>query len=257
MPVLVGTSGWQYRHWRERFYPPRLPPAAWLEYYAERFATVEINNTFYNLPRPHVFEAWAQRTPDDFVFVVKASRYLTHVKRLREPRESVDRLMEGASRLGAKLGAVLIQLPPSLEVRLDALEETLGAFPASVRLALEPRHRSWLTDEVRHCLERRGAALSLVDRLNRRGPIWRTSDWTYLRLHEGRARPRPCYGEAALASWAARLASGWTADEDAYVFFNNDPAGCAVRDAAIFARTGAAAALRPTRTPDPASVRVG
>lgn len=257
MPVLVGTSGWQYRHWRERFYPGTLAQGEWLEFYAERFATVEINNTFYNLPRPDVFERWARRTPDDFLFVVKASRYLTHIKKLREPREPVERLMEGASRLGPKLGAVLLQLPPSLRIDVPALEDTLTAFPAGVRIALEPRHASWFDDEVRALLERHGAALSLVDRRNRRSPLWRTADWTYLRLHEGRAAPRPCYGRAALTTWARRLADGWEAGADCYVFFNNDPAACAVRDAIVFARQADRLSLSPTRVPAARSVSVG
>lgn len=257
MPVLVGTSGWQYRHWRERFYPRDVAQGRWLEFYAERFATVEINNTFYNLPEPDVFSRWAERTPDDFVFVVKASRYLTHIRRLREPREPVERLMEGASRLGSKLGAVLVQTPPSMQLDVERLDETLGCFPAGVRVAFEPRHPSWFADEVRDVLERHGAAFSLVDRRNRRWPLWRTADWTYLRFHEGLASPRPCYGGQALDTWAGRIADGWSAAEDAYVFFNNDPAGCAIRDAIVFARLAGKRGLDPTRVPDLDSIRVG
>ena len=163
MPVLVGTSGWQYRDWRGRLYPQRLAQGRWLEHYAERFATVESNNAFYRLPEPGTFAAWADRTPPDFVMAVKASRFLTHVKRLRDPEEPVGRLMDHARHLGAKLGPVLLQLPPTLRADPGALERTLRAFPAGVRVAVEPRHDSWWTDEVRDLLGALGAALCLAD----------------------------------------------------------------------------------------------
>ena len=136
MPVLVGTSGWQYRDWRGRFYPQGLAQARWLEHYAERFATVESNNAFYRLPEPATFAAWAERTPPGFVMAVKASRYLTHIKRLRDPEEPVGRLMERARHLGAKLGPVLLQLPPTLRADPATLDRTLRAFPAGTRVAV-------------------------------------------------------------------------------------------------------------------------
>ena len=246
MPVLVGTSGWQYRDWRGRFYPQGLAQARWLEHYAERFATVESNNAFYQLPEAGTFAAWAERTPPGFVMAVKASRYLTHIKRLRDPEEPVGRLMERARHLGAKLGPVLLQLPP-----------TLRAFPAGTRVAVEPRHDSWWTDEVRDLLGERGAALCLADSPHRYTPVWRTADWTYLRLHEGAASPRPCYDRQALAAWAGRLAELMGPDADAYVYFNNDPGGCAVRDAVWFASEAAAAGLSPTRVPGLGETPVG
>jgi uncharacterized protein YecE (DUF72 family) len=257
MPVLIGTSGWQYGHWRGRFYPQRLAQARWLEHYAERFATVESNNAFYRLPEAGTFAAWAARTPPDFVMAVKASRYLTHIRRLREPEEPVDRLLDRARHLGGKLGPVLLQLPPNLQADPAALDRTLRAFPAGVRVAFEPRHESWFSDEVRGLLAEHGAALCLADSPRRRTPLWRTAEWTYLRLHEGRASPRPCYGRQALAGWAGRLADLVGPDADAYVYFNNDPAGCAVRDARVFARAAARAGLRPTRVPAAGEVRVG
>jgi uncharacterized protein YecE (DUF72 family) len=260
VPVLVGTSGWQYRHWRGRFYPEGLGQARWLEHYAGRFATVESNNAFYRLPEASTFEAWAARTPADFVMAVKASRYLTHIRRLREPEEPVDRLLDRARHLGGKLGPVLLQLPPNLQADPEALDRTLRAFPAGVRVAVEPRHGSWFSDEVRDLLTEHGAALCLADSAGvprRRSPLWRTAGWTYLRLHQGTATPRPCYGRQALATWAGRLAELVGPDADAYVYFNNDPAGCAVRDAGVFARAAARAGLRPTRVPAAAEVRVG
>jgi uncharacterized protein YecE (DUF72 family) len=257
MPVLIGTSGWQYRHWRGRFYPPGLAQRAWLEYYAARFATVESNNAFYRLPEPHTFEDWAARTPDDFVFAVKASRFLTHLRRLRDPEEPVQRLLDRARHLGPKLGPVLLQLPPNLAADPAALDRTLACFPAGVRVAVEPRHPSWFSDEVRELLAGRGAALCLADSPRWRTPLWRTADWTYLRFHQGRASPPPCYGRPALASWARRLADGWGRQATAYAFFNNDPQGCAVRDARWFALATAKAGLDPTRVPEAREVRVG
>jgi uncharacterized protein YecE (DUF72 family) len=257
VPILLGTSGWQYRHWRETFYPKGVPQAAWLEFYAERFATVESNNAFYRLPERKTFEAWRRRTPDDFVMAVKASRYLTHIKRLRDPQESVDLLMERAAGLGDKLGPVLVQLPPSFAIDIDRLRETLAAFPSGVRVAVEFRHRSWYVDAVREVLEAAGAALCLADRRGSLTPLWRTTDWTYLRFHEGRADPSPCYGRDALARWVDRLLSTWEPAEDIYVYFNNDPRACALRDARWFARASERSGLSSTRIPAARDVRLG
>jgi uncharacterized protein YecE (DUF72 family) len=241
--LRIGTSGWQYRDWRGRFYPDDVPAKRWLEFYASRFGTVEVNNTFYRLPGRDTFADWAARVPDDFEFAIKASRYLTHYKRLREPEEPVDRLLRHAEPLGKRLAVVLLQLPPDLRVAPDDLDRTLRAFRDRVRVAVEPRHPSWWTDEVRAVLERHSAALCLADRGSRPiTPLWRTADWTYLRFHSGRARPAPCYGIAALKSWVARLTDLFGPDLEGYVYFNNDTGGCAVRDAATFTRL----ALHPT-----------
>jgi uncharacterized protein YecE (DUF72 family) len=257
MPVLIGTSGWQYAHWRGRLYPPGLPTRRWLEHYAERFAAVEVNATFYRLPRPATVEDWARRTPPDFVLVAKASRYLTHVRRLREPAEPVRRLTGVLEPLGDRLGAVLLQLPPDMRRDVDALDGALRRFPAGVRIAVEPRHPSWFDDATRGLLERRGAALCMADRPGWRPPAWRTASWGYLRLHEGRAAPRPCYGRAALSSWAARLAERFGPDDDVFVFMNNDTEGCAPRDARVLAGRLRAEGLRPTRVPGRGETPVG
>ncbi len=247
--VWIGTSGWQYRDWRGRLYPRGLPVGRWLERYAAAFATVESNNAFYRLPERHVFEAWRDRTPDDFVMTVKVSRYLTHIRRLRDPVEPVGRFVDRVEGLGPKLGPVLLQLPPQLRRDDERLARVLDEFPASFRVAVEFRHASWFAEDVRALLTERGAALCLADRRGPLTPVWRTADWTYLRFHEGRATPLPCYGRTALTSWAARLAGGWGPDEDCWVYFNNDPRGCAPRDAARFAGAIRRAGLRPTRVP--------
>jgi uncharacterized protein YecE (DUF72 family) len=254
VPVLVGTSGWHYQHWKSCFYPPRLPASRWLEHYAGRFGTVEINNAFYRLPEAATFGMWARTLPDDFVVAVKMSRYLTHVKRLRDPTEPVGRFMERARELGPKLGPVLLQLPPNLRIDLAALDQVLAAFPPPVRIATELRHPSWFVPETRQLLESRRAALCVANTsggLGFNSPVWRTADWGYVRFHAGRARPAGCYGPTALRTWAGRLAEIWPDRSDLFVYFNNDGHGCAPRDARRFALAVSRAGLTPTRVPGP------
>jgi uncharacterized protein YecE (DUF72 family) len=232
MTVLVGTSGWQYADWRGVLYPPGLAQRRWLERYAEDFPTVESNAAFYRLPSRETFEAWRDRTPEGFVMAVKASRYLTHVRRLRDPAEPVARLLDAAAGLGGKLGPVLLQLPPTMQADLGLLAGCLACFPEEVRVAVEPRHPSWWTADLRAVLAEHGAALCWADRRGRPvTPLWRTTEWVYLRLHEGAARPWPEYGDAALRTWVRRICEAGT---DAYVYFNNDPGGAAIRNAHRF-----------------------
>ena len=157
MRLHVGTSGWQYDWWRDAFYPKATPKRRWLGHYACRFATVEVNNAFYRLPERTTFERWAAGTPDDFTFALKASRFLTHVKRLADPAEPVARMLDRARGLGQKLGPVLLQLPPQLAIALDRLDDALAQFPADQRVAVEFRHPSWFVDECRAVLEDRRA----------------------------------------------------------------------------------------------------
>jgi uncharacterized protein YecE (DUF72 family) len=237
MPVRVGTSGWSYQDWRGPFYPDDLPQRLWLEHYATRFSTVELNNAFYRLPARDTFAGWKEKLPDGFVVAVKASRYLTHIKRLRDPAEPVNRLVEHASGLGEWLGPFLLQLPPTLQADSGLLDDCLARFPAGTRVAVEPRHESWWedSDAVRPVLERHDAALCWADRLSRPvAPLWRTASWGYLRFHEGRANPWPRYGRAALASWVERVLEAYDDGCDVYAYFNNDPGCAAVTDADRF-----------------------
>jgi uncharacterized protein YecE (DUF72 family) len=249
--MLIGTSGWQYRDWGGgRFYPDGLAQRAWLEHFADRFATVEVNNAFYRLPERATFEAWRARTPDDFCVAVKMSRYLTHIKRLADPDEPVARFLDRAAGLGDRLGPVLLQLPPTLRADTDALDRTLRLFPRDVRVAVEPRHPTWWTDEIRNTLDRYGAALCWADRRSRPiTPLWRTADFAYLRMHEGRATPRPRYGRTALASWVDRLADAYPDDVPMYVYFNNDPGGAAIADATAMAQIASRRGIKTSRTP--------
>ncbi|MGW4633532.1 DUF72 domain-containing protein [Nocardia sp. NPDC004415] len=251
MVMRVGTSGWQYRDWRGVLYPPDVPVRRWLEHYARAFATVESNNAFYRLPSRDTFAAWRDRTGDDFVVAVKASRYLTHIKRLRDPDEPVARLLDRAAGLGDRLGPILLQLPPTLRADADLLDACLRCFPATVRVAVEPRHESWWTDEIRAVLETRSAALAWADRDSRPvTPLWRTTGWAYLRLHAGRAAPAPHYGRQALKTWVGRLRDAYPARADSYVYFNNDHGGAAVRDAITFTHLADHAGAAVTRVPD-------
>ncbi len=234
--IYVGTSGWQYKDWRPAFYPPKLPLRTWLSYFAERFQVVEVNNSFYQLPTHETVRRWAEATPPDFLFAMKMTRYVTHIKRLKDPKEPVERFVDVATELGPKLGPVLLQLPPSLQRDLPSLGATLEAFPPSIRVAVEFRHDSWYGRETQQMLSEHHAALCIADRKGHvRPPMDQTTEWGYVRLHEGTAWPNPCYGDAALQAWADRIMDRWGGDGDAYVFFNNDAHACAVQDARLLA----------------------
>lgn len=232
MTVRVGTSGWQYADWREPFYDG-LPQRQWLSSYAERFDTVEVNATFYRLPVESAVQRWVEQVPAGFTFAVKASRYLTHIKRLREPAEPVARLMTRINPLvvAGALGPVLLQFPPDMRAEPELLDATLAEFPAGLRIAVEPRHDTWFDTATRKVLERHSAALVWADREGRSfGPLWETTDWCYLRLHHG--RDDWGYDRRDLSRWAVRVASVG----DGYVYLNNDPGAAAVRDARTFSR---------------------
>jgi uncharacterized protein YecE (DUF72 family) len=253
--ILVGTSGWQYRHWRGSFYPSGLAQTRWLPYYADTFATVEINSAFYRLPARSTFQDWREQTPQDFRASVKMSRYLTHIRRLREPADPVARFLDRAAGLGDRLGPVLLQLPPNLRADPDALAATLEHFPRDIQVVVEPRHASWWTDELLRVLRTHGAALCWADRRGRPiTPLWRTAGFGYLRLHEGRASPWPRYGTTALRSWVRRAADAFGNGAPVYVYFNNDQNGAAPVDAAAFAGLCRRHGLDASRSP-PAPAR--
>lgn len=254
MPVLIGTSGWQYAHWKRVFYPAGVPQRLWLEHHAALFQTVEVNNAFYRLPERRTFQQWALRTPADYVITVKASRFLTHMKRLIDPQEPVQRLMDRVAGLGAKLGAVLVQLPPTMQAEPGRLDETLEWFPKSTRVAVEPRHESWWNADVEAVLRDRGAALVWADRNSTPiAPLWRTTNWGYLRLHMGGissgSRSIWPYDEAVLAQWADRICEKFDDAEDVYVYTNNDPEAAALRDAVTLGRLLRARGRTVTRLP--------
>lgn len=229
--IHVGTSGWQYRDWRGRFYPEGLAQRDWLPFFSERFPVVEVNNTFYMLPKEETFVRWRQHSADGFTFVIKASRFITHIRRLRDARDAVRLMWSRCRRLERKLGPVLFQLPPNLQADVERLEAFIRILPPSMRSAFEFRHPSWDDRATHEVLDRHGCALVLPDR-----PGWKIADvvtggWSYIRFHQGR-RTTPGYPRAKLRRFADRLAA--RPDVETYVFFNNDPQGAAVRDAVTF-----------------------
>ncbi|HZD79334.1 MAG TPA: DUF72 domain-containing protein [Actinomycetota bacterium] len=244
--VLVGTSGWRYDHWRGRFYPQGLPTSRWLSAYAERFATVEVNNTFYHLPKAETFARWAVQTPAGFVWSVKASRYVTHIRRLRDCGSAVELLWSRAIELGPHLGPILFQLPPTLAADPARLAAFLRVLPTGMRAAFEFRHPSWLRPEVLSLLDGAGAALVLADRPGARVRPLVTGGWSYVRLHQGRP-DAPGYARRKLARWAERIA-GLPASE-AFVYFNNDTGGAAVQDALTMRELLAARGIEWPRSP--------
>jgi uncharacterized protein YecE (DUF72 family) len=247
--LRIGTSGFHYEHWRDRYYPASVPRSRWLECYARDFATVELNAPFYRLPGKRTFSEWAARVPGDFTFAVKASRYLTHVRRLHDPEEPVERLMDRCAALGERLGPVLVQLPPDLPFDADGLDRTLGAFPKDTLVAVEPRHQSWFVPACRSLLEGHRAMLCLADRRGPITPLWRTARTLYLRFHHGRGTPQPCYTEDELREWVSRIRDTHGARPEGWVYFNNDPRGCAVRDAAVLGRLAREAGMTVSRMP--------
>ena len=229
--IRIGCSGWQYRHWRGRFYPRELPVDRWLEYYAAAFDTVELNNSFYRLPEAGVFAAWGRRVPADFLFAVKASRYLTHLKRLREPREPLDRLWSRATRLGSHLGPMLYQLPPRWQRDVPRLKAFIEALPRHRLHAIEFRERSWYHPDVYAALADARVALCLHDMpgsATKPDPI---GPFVYVRFHGASGKYRGGYVGRALHAWSERL-RGWAVDgRPCYVYFNNDIGGHAPEDA--------------------------
>ncbi len=249
MVLWVGTSGWQYRDWRGPFYPEKLPQRRWLEHYAASFACVEVNNTFYRLPAEEVFAAWRESVPAGFRFALKLSRYLSHVRRLRDPGDPVRTFLERSRALRSFRGPLLLQLPPNFQVDVERLEGTLSAFPPSLRVAVEVRHPSWFREEVAEVLRRHDSALCLTDREGEpQEPAWATASWGYLRFHKGTGRAWR-YREATLQEWAGRACRLWGTGGDVYAFFNNDPGCAAVTDAIAFARAGDGAGFRVSRVP--------
>ena len=232
----IGTSGWQYKHWRGPFYPEKLPLRAWLPYYAEHFDTVEVNNSFYRLPTEETFAKWRDTTPPGFVFAVKASRYLTHFKRLIEPAEPIARLFSRIDVLGDKLGPVLFQLPPRWSVDVERLRLFLAELPRGRRYAMEFRDPSWETPAVWRLLERHNVARCVYELAGYTAPLEDTADFVYLRLHgPSSSKYAGSYDARALERWARwldRSALPNGRKRDVYVYFDNDQAGYAAANAA-------------------------
>ncbi len=226
--VRVGCSGWQYKHWKGDFYPADLPQTGWLEYYARHFDTVEVNNSFYRLPAEGRFTNWKARTPAAFLFGVKASRFLTHMKKLKDPEEPVERLFSRARELQGKLGPVLYQLPRQLPKNLERLAGFLAVLPPRVKHAIEFRESSWYDEEVMRLLRRHHVAICLHDMPGSTPPRLLTARFAYIRFHGATGRYTGGYPRQVLEQWADWLAAS---GHPAFVYFNNDVGGHAPRDA--------------------------
>jgi uncharacterized protein YecE (DUF72 family) len=235
--AYIGTSGWNYRHWRGNFFPEKLPAKQWLSFYATRFDSVEVNYTFYRLPSKEACEAWYQQTPDGFRFVVKASRYITHIKRLRNAHHAWDDFLERVAALKEKLGPILLQFPSNFrasEVNLESVGEFLehAAGDRTRRLALEFRDRSCFEPEMLRILRRHRAALVIPNSSRYPAPdVTATSDFMYFRFHGPKEMFASHYSGAELANWAKVMNEFVGRQRDVYAYFNNDGGGHAPRDA--------------------------
>ncbi len=229
--IRIGTSGWYYKHWVGPFYPPKTPAARLLDYYSERFDTVEINNSFYRLPPETALTNWRDATPPDFCFAMKGSRFLTHMKKLKDAGQGLDRFFERADLLGPKLGPILFQLPPHWTLNLERLDTFLKALPSRHRYAFEFRDPTWLTNQVYDLLSRRRAALCIFDLAGFQSPIEVTTRFTYIRLHGPGGKYQGSYSDASLEAWADRIRTWSTTLEAIYVYFDNDQSGYAAEDA--------------------------
>jgi len=231
--IYIGTSGFSYQHWEnEVFYPKDLVKAKQLEYYSHYFQTVELNNSFYHLPSAKAFQGWYQRTPADFIFAVKASRYITHIKRLKDCRESWQRFIANAKELKEKLGPILFQLPPNCSLDSRRLREFLNLITDyKMRYSFEFRHPSWFDQEVYRLLKKYHIALCLADSVHWPYQEEITADFVYLRLHGSRRLYSSKYTDKELKTWAAKIKKWHKLGKDIFVYFNNDAYGYAVKNA--------------------------
>jgi uncharacterized protein YecE (DUF72 family) len=228
---FIGTSGWHYDGWRGVFYPVKLPKKDWLAFYAGRFLTVELNNSFYRLPTESAFRGWHDTTPAGFYFAVKASRYITHIKRLKDAEEPLSNFMSRAARLKDKLGPVLYQLPSSFHRDDTRLATFLEKLPPGGRHVIEFRHESWLTDEVFEMLRQHRVGFCVFDMPGQKSPLLATADFAYIRFHGTGERYSGSYPEAALADWADKISKLAKGLDAVYIYFNNDVSGHAVKNA--------------------------
>lgn len=228
--VRIGTSGWAYRDWNGPFYPDEVKAAERLGWISRRFSTLEINASFYRMPSDKAVAAWRDQTPEGFVFAWKASRFITHNKKLNDPHDPLAYMFERARGLGEKLGPVLFQLPPNLHRDLDRLERFLKALRWKARYVIEFRHDSWYADDVLDLMRDRGVALCISDHHDAPSPWEVTGDFVYLRGHGPGGRYYGRYGDGALREWADRIRA-WRRERDVFVYFDNDQKSAAPRDA--------------------------
>jgi uncharacterized protein YecE (DUF72 family) len=234
--IRIGTSGWHYNHWIGRFYPEKLRKDKWLEHYAQHFDTVEINNTFYHLPKEQTMVNWHDRVPAGFLFAVKASRYITHIKKLRNTAEEVGRFFDLASLLDEHLGPILYQLPPNLHKDLARLDEFIASIPMRDRAVFEFRHASWYERDTFDLLNRYNVALCVHDMGDKAPPRVVTGDMVYVRFHGTNGRYQGNYPDPMLQDWAGWIKGQIGAARAIYAYFNNDLGGHALNNARTLRR---------------------
>ena len=231
LQYYIGTSGWHYDHWRSRFYPDKLTKAAWLEFYATHFTTVELNNSFYRLPSEAAFATWHDSSPANFTFAVKVSRFITHIKRLKNTEEAIDNFISRARILGEKLGPLLYQLPPNMHRNDEVLDSFLSTLPQGMNHVFEFRHQSWFEDKVFEILRNHNTGFCIFDMPSVTTPIVATADFAYIRFHGSSGLYFSCYSDEELTDWTRRLANLSTNLKAMYIYFNNDAEAFAVRNA--------------------------
>jgi uncharacterized protein YecE (DUF72 family) len=230
--IHIGTSGWHYAHWRGPFYPEKIKAAGMLEFYVNRFDTVEINNSFYRLPPIDALKDWRDSTPPDFCFAVKGSRYLTHMKKLKDPKPGLAKFFSRIDHLKSKLGPILFQLPPGWKCNAERLESFLAALPRKHRYAFELRDPTWHNSAIYELLHRCDAAFCIYELAGFHAPVEITAGFTYVRLHGPLAQAyQGSYDRRALAEWAERIGRWRQSLHDVYVYFDNDQEGFAATNA--------------------------
>lgn len=230
-PVRIGCSGWVYQHWRGLFYPEGLPVKRWFAHYADEFDTVEINNSFYRLPKAATFEAWLDQAPPGFRYSVKANRYVTQAKKLKDPEETVPNIMAPIRRLGEALGPVLYQLPPRFKLNLERLERFLEVLPEDATNIFEFRDKSWYDDRVLALLDRHGAGFCAHDMPELQSPRLAVGPVAYVRFHGGTGKYWGRYPDDRLLGWADWMIGEANAGRPVWAYFNNDPDAHAIEDA--------------------------
>jgi len=234
--IHIGTSGWHYPHWKGRFYPQDSKPATWLSWYAQHLHCVEINNSFYRLPDSQTFSQWAEQTPDEFGFAVKAWQFITHRKKLKGCGDAVQRLLEQAAGLGHKLELILFQLPPRWHCNPQRLQTFLQSLPRDHRYAFEFRDPSWHQETIYQLLQEHQAAFCLFELGTLKSPWIITADFVYIRLHGPTGPYAGRYSPAQLRSWAEKLRQWQSQGKDCWIFFDNDESAHAVKNALLLSK---------------------
>lgn len=228
--IYIGTSGWSYKHWRGTFYPNEIKVKDHFSYYLKNFNTVEINNTFYRLPAEETFLNWKKTVPEDFIFVIKANRFITHIKKMHDPETTLASFMDHVKLLGKKLGPILFQLPPFMKCNLPLLESFLAALPKKYRYVFEFRNSDWYRPEVYDALKKYNCAFCIYELAGHTAPSQITANFVYLRLHGPGNKYQGSYSDEALQTWADECLK-WAETKDVFVYFDNDEQGYAAFNA--------------------------